>query len=184
MFIRQFNPQSAFQALFASFILLGLSQSLADAQSKDASPQVPRLVNASVTQRTPNLSSTYLFTLEIPPEAPNSVKALLITQRSGLEEISFIPTDSRAVLGDKLAQGTPISLVSVGGEKVSETNEVRVVFDEPVEPGNKVTVALKVRHNPNYGGNYQFGVTAFTDLTDSSPLYLGTVRLYFFGYNQ
>ncbi|MGK7934009.1 MAG: DUF2808 domain-containing protein [Microcystaceae cyanobacterium] len=183
MLIGKLIHQIAFRTLFASFILLGLSHPVAEAQPKESSYQVPRLVNASVTQRTPNAPSTYLFTLEIPPEATHSIKALVITQRSGLENISFVSTDTRAVLGDKLAQGTPLSLVSIGGEEETETNQVIVVFDEPVEPGNKVTVAVKVRHNPSYGGNYQFGVTAFTDSDHSFPLYLGTVRLHFFGYN-
>ena len=169
---------SAFRLFCATFLLLGLSHSFVEARPN----QVPRLLSASATQRTPNASSTYLFTIKIPSEATHSVKALVITQRSGLEDIVFIPDHTQAVLGDKLAKGAPLSLASVGGEVVSDKNEVLVVFDEPVEPGNTVTVAVKVRRNPSYGGNYQFGVTAFADYDDFS-LYLGTVRLHFFGHN-
>ena len=41
------------------------------------------------------------------------------------------------------------------------TAEITVEFQQPIPPGNNLTVGLKPRRNPDYGGVYLFGVTAY-----------------------
>ena len=65
------------------------------------------------------------------------------------------------------------------GLKTTETNEVTVVFDEVIQPGNTVRVALKALSNPDIGGIYLFGVTIFPEDQTSDGLYLGNARFHF-----
>ena len=58
-----------------------------------------------------------------------------------------------------------------------QAGEVTVMFDQPIEPGNTVTVRVKPKRNPSFGGVYQFGVTAYPEGQNSQGLYLGSRRI-------
>lgn len=74
-------------------------------------------------------------------------------------------------------------LASVGGNTSSDTNEIILVFEQPIPAGNTITVALETQQNPSYGNVYQFGITAFPNSELIPPLEIGTARLHFFGSN-
>ncbi|MGK7876976.1 MAG: DUF2808 domain-containing protein [Xenococcaceae cyanobacterium] len=137
----------------------------------------PRLIRSATSFRSPAVRANYYFTIMLPEDAGEPLKAITIVQQTNLEQIRFYPSRSRAFLGDSLDDELSIPLAPVSSEP-SEENGVKVVFEEPVEPGNTVTVAIRA-HNPRYGGVYQFGVTAFPVGENSQGLYLGSGRIHF-----
>ena len=54
-----------------------------------------------------------------------------------------------------------------------------VTFAEPVSAGPTFTVGLRPKRNPDLGGTYQFGVTAFPAGEKTQGIYLGSARLQF-----
>jgi hypothetical protein len=138
----------------------------------------PRLVRAATSFRSANTPATYHFTLAIPENAGEPLGAVTISQRENLDTISFDPSRSRAFLGNSFAGGPEVSLASIGREYPNKPGEATIVFDPPVPPGTKLTVALRAKSNPS-GGVYLFGVTAFPDGEDSSGQFLGYGRLHF-----
>lgn len=139
----------------------------------------PRLIRAASTQTSRSTPSTYQFTIAVPENAGEALQAVTISQKTSPEQIDFEVSDSEAFIGDSFAGGPLVSLSSIGGEKAPDTNEVTIVFDEPIQPGNTVTVSLEANHNPTVGGVYQFGVTAYPVGESSPGLYLGSARLHF-----
>ncbi len=119
-------------------------------------------------------SSTYTFTVKVSKDAGQSLQAVRVTQLDGIKSISFRNNQSRAYLGDRVAEGQSIPLVSVGGEQESG---VLIPFEKPIAPGQSVTITLQVERNPSEGGIYQFGVTAYPVGDNSAGLYLGTERV-------
>ena len=143
----------------------------------------PRLVEASASHKAPGALSDYNFTIQVPENAGEPLQAVTITQQENAERIRFNTAESSAIAENSMAGRQSVNVSSIGGMEPDE-NEVTVVFDEPVEPGSTVTVSLRARRNPVYGGVYQFGVTAFPIGNDSPGLYLGSTRLYFSGSNN
>ena len=126
------------------------------------------------------LPSTYEFTLTIPKDAGQPLKAVTIMQATNVETVQFDVTQSR-VFNSRRAAGTEIQLASVGGNQPSNAGEATIVFDQPVLPGNTVTIVLAVRRNPIGSGVYQFGVTAYPDGENSLGQFLGYGRINFYG---
>ena len=61
-----------------------------------------------------------------------------------------------------------------------ETGAITVIFANPIPPGTTFTVRLKPKRNPDLGGVYLFGVTAFPWGEKPDGLYLGAGRLQFY----
>ena len=139
----------------------------------------PRLIRAATSFRGRNNHfATYYFTIEVPRDTGEALKAIKIEQRQNFREtIIFKAEESRAFIGDSLAGGEPLSLAAVGGEEETP-GVVTVVLDPPVSPGNTITVAVKPKHNPNISGVYLFGVTTYPEGENSQGLYLGSGRLH------
>ena len=102
---------------------------------------------------------------------------MVIQQRSGGDTVKFKEDKSSAFFGDSFAGGPDVSLAAVGGDIEQQPGEVGIVFDQPVEPGNTVTVRVKPKRNPSSGGTYQFGVTAYPEGENVRGLYLGSRRI-------
>jgi hypothetical protein len=68
----------------------------------------------------------------------------------------------------------------IGGEKPANANQVTIAFDPPIAPGQTVTVSLQAHRNPQQGGVYLFGVTAFPMGERNSGLFLGCGRVNIF----
>ncbi|NET57568.1 MAG: DUF2808 domain-containing protein [Symploca sp. SIO2E6] len=138
----------------------------------------PRLTQVATSNPSANLPATYQFTISLPEDAGEPLQAITITQYENVEHIKFDLSQSSAFIGDSFAGGPAISLANVGGNQSNDTNEITVMFDEPVLPGNQVTVSLKAKRNPRVSGAYLFGVTAFSVGDNSPGLYLGSRDLH------
>ncbi|HEY9597264.1 MAG TPA: DUF2808 domain-containing protein [Cyanophyceae cyanobacterium] len=117
-------------------------------------------------------SVRYQFTISVPADAGEPLQAITITQRENLERIRFELGTIHAFAGGDFSGGPAVSLASIGGNEPSNSNEITVAFDPPIQPGNTVTVSIKGRH-PSSRGVYLFGVTAFAAGENRPGLYLG-----------
>jgi hypothetical protein len=125
--------------------------------------------------------STYEFTLAVPKDAGQPLKAVTIAQATNVETVKFNISSSKAYVGDRLTASSEIHLASVGGEQPANPGEVTIVFDQPVQPGSTVTVALAAQQNPSLGGVYEFGVTAYPAGENGLGQFLGYGRINFYG---
>lgn len=73
------------------------------------------------------------------------------------------------------------AFASTGGQP-ARPGEVTLVFDQPVQPGSTVTVALAVQQNPSWGGVYEFGVTVYPVGKHGLGQFLGYRRINFYGH--
>lgn len=138
----------------------------------------PRLTKAATTSRSRNNPiATYQFTIEVPEDAKEALGSVVIQQRSGGDTVTFKEDKSSAFFGNSLAGGADVSLAAVGGNMEQQPGEAIVVFDQPIEPGNTVTVRVKPKRNPSSAGAYQFGVTAYPAGENTRGLYLGSRRI-------
>jgi len=138
--------------------------------------QAPRLVRVAASRLNTNAPATYQFTIEIPAGAEQPMQAVAIHQEPNVEEIKFDLNQSEAFVGDSFAGGPLVELSSIGGEA---SDQVVIVFDEPVQPGSTITVSLQAKQNPHYGGAYQFRVIAFPIGENSNGLDLGSRSIIF-----
>lgn len=161
----------------AGLLMPAVARELPNGQSIfDRSPQ---LIRSAANFEAPGVPRpTYQFTIRVPENAGEPLKAVTISQPENAEKIDFKVNQSMAFIGDSFAGGPALSLASVGGEQPSKSNEVTIVFDRPVAPGKTVTVALTAKRNPLPGGIYLFGVTAFPPGENSPGLFLGYGRLH------
>lgn len=137
----------------------------------------PILTRSATSFSGANTPATYQFTIKVPEDADEALKAVTISPKARAKNINFDVSDSQAFIGDSFAGGTELSLANIGGSQMNDSNEVTVVFDEPIEPGNTVTVSLEAQRNPSQGGVYLFSVTAFPEGENSPGLYLGSGRI-------
>jgi hypothetical protein len=142
------------------------------------SPQLTRAAVASIGAYTP---STYEFTLTVPQDAGQPLKAVKIAQSESPETVRFDISNSKAFLGQRLTASSEIRLASVGDEQPTNPGEATIVFDQPVQPGSTVTIALAVRRNPIWSGVYLFGVTAYPTGENGMGQFLGYGRINFYG---
>lgn len=138
----------------------------------------PRLMRAYTSQSQAYVPSTYEFTLVVPSDAGQALKAVRIAQERNLDTVKFDVGRSKAFAGARYASGAEIPLANVGGESVP--GEATIVFDQPVQPGSTITIALEAKANPASGGIYEFGVTAFPVGEHSMSQFLGFGRLGFY----
>ncbi len=119
----------------------------------------------------------YYFDLELPEAIGEPLKKVVIQQRRGSEDIDFRIDRTKAYLGDHRNRQEPLESTTSFNE---ETGEVVVEFANPIPPGKNLTIGIKPRRNPDFGGVYLFGVTAFPAGEKSRGLYLGAGRIHFF----
>lgn len=137
------------------------------------------LIRAASSQLGGSVPSTYEFTLTVPQDAGQPLKAVTITQAENVETIRFNVSSSKAYTGRRLTANSEIRLASIGGDQ-SASGQQTIVFDQPVLPGNTVTIALSTQSNPNSSGVYLFGVTAYPDGENGLGQFLGYGRIYFY----
>lgn len=83
-------------------------------------------------------------------------------------------------MGDRYGAGVQLPLASIGGIESSSPGKTMIVFEQPVQPGTTVTIAVEAKRNPNSGGIYLFGVTAYLVGEKANGLFLGYGRLTFY----
>lgn len=165
-------------ALVPTTLLAKSSSAVTLPNGQTAFDAPPHLIKAESSYSSSNLPSTYFFTLRIPDNAGEPLKAVKIVQRENLDTIRYQSNATQAFRGNRWAQGPQLSLAAIGGP--TETGEMVVEFDPPVQPGKTVTVALKAKQNPTFGGVYQFGVTAYPAGKRGIGQFLGYARLNFY----
>ena len=188
LFIKKNAVSSSKQNLFlAGLVTLGilLPTSFLSANAIDLGDgrtsfeKSPRLIRTAASRSSVNSPSSYQFTIEVPRDAGEALSAVTISPKDHADKINFDVSSSEAFMGDSFAGGTNLSLANIGGSQIDGSNEVTVVFDKPVQPGNTITVSLKTNRNPRIPGVYLFGVTAFPEGENSPGLYLGSGRFHF-----
>jgi hypothetical protein len=141
----------------------------------------PQLIRAAATQTGVYASSTYEFTLTLPQNAGQPLKAVTIVQVENAETVKFDISDSKAFFGEQLTASSEIRLDSIGGNNPSKSGEMTIVFDKPVQPGSTVTVAISAQKNPSWANVYLFGVTAYPVGDNALGQFLGYGRINIYG---
>jgi hypothetical protein len=142
--------------------------------------QPPRLVDAVTTfdaSRFPR--PTHYFTLDVPAKAGEPLQQVVIQQVEGFDrDLRYLTNKTVAFEGTYHRKGESLGLKSVVQDRKAQT--VTVIFDPPVQPGRTITIGLKPLENPQYGGVYLFGVTAFPRGEKVRSQFLGYGRIHIY----
>lgn len=149
---------------------------LADGTVAFAKP--PKLLDAITTFRAVRFrGAKYYFTMIHPEDAEESVGKVTINLRQGADDIEYRLDKTIAAVGEARDREEEIAIAQTTFEPETET--VTVIFAQPIAPGTTFTVGLIPKRNPDLGGTYLFGVTAFPAGEKSQGIYLGAGRLQF-----
>ncbi len=178
--IRQFSRLGIACILGISFLGLSIPRSqavqLADGTVAFAKP--PTLLDAITTFRAVRFrGAKYYFTISLPATADESLQKITINLRQGGDEINYRLDKTIAAVGTARNKKEEIAIADT--LFAEETETVTVIFAEPISPGTNFTVGLVPKSNPDLGGTYLFGVTAFPAGEKSQGIYLGSGRLQF-----
>ncbi len=121
--------------------------------------------------------AVYYFDLELPKNVGESLQKVEIKQRTGSDEIRFRLDKTKAYLGNHNDKQQQLEVTTSQDET---TGAITVELKQAIPPGNKLTIGLKPKENPDFAGAYLFGVTAFPAGTKPQGLYLGAGRLNFY----
>jgi hypothetical protein len=157
---------------------LASKSQLGDRQNFFAHP--PTLIRANALHQSAYAPSIYEFTITVPADAGAALKAVSVMQDRNVETIRFEHQSNKAFVGNRYAAGPEIPLASVGGVDAAP-GTTTVVFEQPVQPGTTVTVAIDAKANPGFGGIYEFGVTAYPEGDQVKSQFLGYGRIAFNG---
>lgn len=139
--------------------------------------RAPRLVRTAASSLATLTPATYQFTLEVPANAGAPLQAVKIIPEQNFRTAALDNAQVTAFLGNSFSGGPQLPLASIGGETPSDANEVTVVFNPPIAPGQTVTVSVPAERNPDDAGVYLFGVTAYPEGNNSPGLFLGYGRV-------
>ncbi|MBW4538011.1 MAG: DUF2808 domain-containing protein [Myxacorys chilensis ATA2-1-KO14] len=136
----------------------------------------PRLEGASTTQNYVRAwVVTYYFTLTIPENSGEPLQRVTIAQDENVDTVRFSIDETKAFEGQRGRLGATLPIQATTSDP--KTKAVTVTFNPPIAAGKTVTIALSPRSNPDYGGVYLFGVTAFPPGEKSHGQFLGFGRL-------
>jgi hypothetical protein len=144
------------------------------AQREETRPRrAPQLLEARTTNnRVRSRFAKYYITLATPPNA-RPLQAVQLDQRTGGEAIALRLDDIRVWLN-----GEAIALDSHSGNGHNEPLTLTLTFADPIPPDSTITIQLRPRYNPRWGGEYSYGVTVLME--GDFSLYLGPARLRFY----
>jgi hypothetical protein len=165
-------------ALSASFLsgamLPARAVQLSDGRIAFAQP--PRLVGATATQKTAYAwGSTYYFTLNLLADAGEPLQKVVIAPEPNVDRAWFDLRDTVAFEGDRDRSEARLPIQDVTVDP--KTKAITVTFDPPITPGKTLTVGLYANRNPNTGGVYLYGVTAFPAGEKAYGQFLGYGRI-------
>ncbi len=164
--------------LVSSIITVSTAAAIEFPDGRVAFEKSPLLIGAHTTFNNVRVrQAKYYFDLELPPDVGESLQKVVINQRQGAERIKFRLDKTTAYFGNHKDRKEELSLQVSQDEA---TKAITIIFDRPISPGSQLTVRLRPRRNPNFGGVYLFGVTAFPTGEKPSGLYLGAGRLQFY----
>lgn len=154
----------------------GSAQSVQLADGKTHFVQPPRFEGAMATQKTARfLGSTYYFTLTVPENAGESLQTVIITPEPAPDRVQFELKQTEAFEGTSDREGAKLPLQTVTQDP--KTQAIAVTFNPAVAAGKTVTIGLYATRNPDTGGTYLYGVTAFPAGAQSSGQFLGYGRI-------
>ncbi|MEM8830559.1 MAG: DUF2808 domain-containing protein [Cyanobacteria bacterium P01_G01_bin.19] len=149
---------------------------LADGTVAFADP--PTLLDAITTFRSVRAwGAKYYFTISLPSTSDEPLQKVTINLRVGADDIKYRLDKTIAAVGTARNRTEEIAIASTTFDEQTET--VTVIFAEPIEAGTTFTVGLRPKRNPDVGGTYLFGVTAFPAGEKTQGIYLGPGRLQF-----
>ena len=137
----------------------------------------PQFVAASTSHSSASQRhATYFFTIDLPENAGEPLQKVVIAPQNLPRFLrSYRVQATRAFEGSRFSPGTDLSLGSVSEEP--ETKAVTVVFDQPVSPGRRITIALQPQHNPRSSGIYIFRITTFPSGENPQAYIAGHARI-------
>lgn len=123
-------------------------------------------------KNTHNRFARYTFVVNVPDNAGEALQRLTLQQTEGVDAIDFRLRRTRAF--DQQRQQIPVRTT------VTQDETLVIDFAEAIQPGSTVTLTLRPERNPQRGGVYLFGVTAFPEGAKPHGQFLGYGRLHFF----
>lgn len=136
----------------------------------------PRLISSSTSQDGSYIwGASYYFTIEIPEQAGEPLAKLVIEQQAGQGQPQFSARDAEIFEGTRNQQGNRFKLQSI--EIREDPVTISASFDPPIPPGKTVTLRLYPVRNPQIGGVYLYGVTAFPPGEQPYGHFLGFGRI-------
>ncbi|MEM0979825.1 MAG: DUF2808 domain-containing protein [Cyanobacteria bacterium P01_H01_bin.58] len=120
----------------------------------------PRLVNFVTTRnRTNTTRATYYITVNLLPEAGESLQTLTVSLTEGrFNRLRYRLNEIVVFQGDRQNRGALIPVKSA--EYVEDTQTLTIHLAEAARPGQLVTFGIKPVRNPNRDGIYLFNVMA------------------------
>lgn len=159
-----------------TFGLTGVSaQAVQLADGRTYFVQPPRFEGATATQKTAYFwGSTYYFTLTVPENAGESLQKVMIAPEEGPDRARFDVSQTEALVKTRDREArVPLREVI----QDPKTREIMVTFNEPVAPGSVVRIGLYALRNPDVGGVYLYGVTAYPTGEQPYGQFLGYGRI-------
>jgi hypothetical protein len=136
---------------------------------------VPRLGKVSTTNNQAwAWGATYLFTLQVPPDASEPLGRIVLQQAEGVDTVDFNLKRTYAYLNGDRRQKVELDATK------DKSAHLNLRFKTPVPPGNTVTFGLRPYNNPSVGGVYLFGVTTFPEGEKVRSQFVGYGRLQFY----
>lgn len=139
--------------------------------------QVPQLVGAVTTSKAVGaLAPTYRFTISLPADAGVPLQRVTLVQTEGVGTIRFNLPQTTAYVAKNRRLLLPLGNVS----QDAQTRAINVSFEPAIAPGTTVAIALRPIQNPQVGGTYLFGITAYPQGEKAHGQFLGYGRLQFY----
>jgi Protein of unknown function (DUF2808) len=163
-----------FSIITSLSIFAATAVTLRDGKTYFAKP--PRLTSSTTTQNGSYIwGASYYFTVEIPEKAGEPLAKLVIAQETGQGEPQFNTQAAEIFEGTRKNPGDQLKFQSI---EISENPvTITAVFDPPIPPGKTITLRLYPVRNPQVGGAYLYGVTAFPAGEQAHGQFLGFGRI-------
>jgi hypothetical protein len=140
---------------------------------------VPTLNGASASQTAAYFwGSWYSFTLTVPQNAGEPLQKVAISQESNVSYADFDLSKTEAYEGTRRHSGARLPIKDVTFDP--KRRLITVQFDPPVPPGRTLTIELYANRNPETGGVYLYGVTAFPAGEKANGQFLGFGRIHIY----
>lgn len=140
---------------------------------------VPILEGASASQNAAYFwGSWYAFTIAVPENAGEPLQKVAISQENNVSYAYFDLSRTEAYEGSRRRSGARLPVRNVTRDP--ETRLIMVEFEPPVPPGKTITIELYASRNPDAGGVYMYGVTAFPAGEKPRGQFLGYGRIHIY----
>ncbi len=126
-------------------------------------------------------SAIYYLTFDFPAAAAEPLDRVVINLKEGFDPLFRYRLDATEAFANTPDGRVALPLGELSQD--SETHDLTVTFDPPVQPGMPITLALTPVRNPRFGGVYLFGATAYPVGDQVESTFMGYARLSFYERN-